>query len=103
VQFGTAGAPAQEQSADMPIDSDDRDARQTRLDWMRNEFHFARQRRLVKTDLRTVESEVTADSDGALAQSADRETLEATVVDDTDPSGGRHLARMNGDTRAPIE
>ena len=87
----------------MPIDCDDHDARQARLEWMRNEFQYARQRRLVKTDVRTVESEVKADTSGALAQSAARETLEATVVDDTDPSGERHLARMNGDTRAPIE
>ena len=87
----------------MPIDSDDRDARQARLEWMRNEFHHARQRRLVKTDVRTVESEVTADTDGALAQSADREILEATVVHDTNPPDERHLVRMNSDTRARVE
>jgi L-ribulose-5-phosphate 3-epimerase UlaE len=30
---------AQEQSADMPIDCDDRDARQARLEWMRTEMN----------------------------------------------------------------
>lgn len=87
----------------MPIECDDRDALQARLEWMRNEFQHARQRRLVKMDVRTVESEVEGDTNGALAQSADRETLEATVFDDTNPSGERHLARLNSDTRAGIE
>ncbi len=103
MQSGTAGEHAQEQTADMPIDCDDRDARQARLEWMRNEFQHARQRRLVKTDVRTVELDVKADTNGALAQSAARETLEAMVVDDTNPSGERHLVRMNSDTRTRIE
>ena len=85
----------------MPIDCDDRDARQARLEWMRNEFQYARQRRLVKTDLRRVE--VKADTSGALAQAAARQTLEATVVDDPNPSGEGHLVRVNSDTRARIE
>ena len=87
----------------MPIDCDDRDARQARLEWMRNEFQHARQRRLVKTGVRTVESEVKADTSGALAQSAARQTPEATVVDDPNPSGEGHLVRVNSDTRARIE
>jgi hypothetical protein len=87
----------------MPIECDDRDARQARLEWMRNEFQHARQRRLVKTDVRTVESEAKADTNAALAQVTARQTLEATVVDDTNPSGERHLVRMNSDTRARIE
>jgi hypothetical protein len=87
----------------MPIECDDRDARQASLEWMRNEFQLARQRRLVKTDVRTVESEVEGDTNGALAQSADRETVEATLVDDTNPSGEPHLVRLNRDTRAGIE
>ena len=87
----------------MSIECDDRDARQARLEWMRNQFQYARQRRLVKTDVRTVESEVKADTNGALAQSAARETLEATVVDDTNPSGEEHLVRVNSDTRARIK
>jgi L-ribulose-5-phosphate 3-epimerase UlaE len=33
------GAHAQEQSADMPIDCDDRDARQARLEWMDSEMN----------------------------------------------------------------
>jgi hypothetical protein len=86
----------------MPID-DDRDERQARLEWMRNEFQHARQRRLVKTDVWTVESEVKADTNAVLAQLTARETLEATVIDDTDPSGEWHLVRTNSDTRARVE
>jgi len=86
----------------MPID-DDRDERQARLEWMRNEFQHARQRRLVKTDVWTVESEVKADTNVVLAQLTARETLEATVIDDTDPSGEWHLVRTNSDTRARVE
>ena len=71
----------------MPIDCDDRDTGQARLEWMRNEFQHARKRRLVRTDVRTVESEAKADTSGALAQSAARQTLEATVVDDANQSG----------------
>jgi len=87
----------------MPIECDDPDERQARLEWMRNEFQHARQRRLVKTDVRTVESEARADTNAALAQSADREILEATVVHDTNPPDERHLVRMNSDTRARVE
>jgi len=58
----------------------DRDDRQARLEWMIDEFQQARRRWLVKRDVRAVESQMDADTDGAIARSAARGRLSAERV-----------------------
>jgi len=58
----------------------DRDDRQARLEWMIDEFQQARRRWLVKRDVRAVESQMDADTDGAIARSVARGRLSAERV-----------------------
>jgi hypothetical protein len=58
----------------------DRDDRQTRLEWMIDEFQQARRRWLVKRDVTTVESQMDADTNGPIAPSAARRPLSGERV-----------------------
>ena len=65
MQSGTAGAHTQKVDSGMTIDRDGRDWGQARLEWTKDEFQLARQWRLVKADVSTVESQMKADTNGA--------------------------------------
>ena len=92
----------------MTIDPDDR---QARLEWMIDEFQQARRRWLVKRDVRAVESQTDAHTDGAIVRSLlagafprnasprpdrIRCSSEAKVVDSTSSAAERHVPGMNG-------
>jgi hypothetical protein len=56
----------------MNIDREDCDERQTRLDWMIDEFRKAQTRRLVKANDRAVESQVASDEKTAATTPTER-------------------------------
>ena len=59
----------------MSIVRDDRDERQTRLEWTIDEFKEAQRQRLVKANERAIESQVEADTKAALTGSGSRDEL----------------------------
>jgi hypothetical protein len=68
----------------------DRDERQTRLEWMIDEFQQARRRRLTHANVRTVESHVEPDGNAPPCSNALTAAAAAASAD---------LPGMNGDTR----